>query len=245
MPLVIPPFITRSHSSTAPPPRLSHHSRALRAFRLPFVTLFPTLATGDDVDTKTLRPRKTSAANNPRTRHKRRGGSPSRPLHRLPRSHTAKPRSTSLSERSRRILDSRRRSPAISFTLSDDFKSVLELGSRFTDAVKTISDSGETNPAAFPHGLAIYYGVLMRLKNSDGSPADQSLPLTKRGALHAPTIPAPTISISRSPPPQPGGPTPLLLREATSNKRARHHHQREDDCDQNSCRGPVHGTPYF
>jgi broad specificity phosphatase PhoE len=54
----------------------------------------------------------------------------------------------------------------------------LELQSRFNDAIKTIYDSGETNPVAFSHGLAILYWVLMTVKNPVMSLADQPLPNT-------------------------------------------------------------------
>jgi broad specificity phosphatase PhoE len=37
----------------------------------------------------------------------------------------------------------------------------VEFQSRFNEAVKSIYDSGETNPVAFSHGLAILYWVLM------------------------------------------------------------------------------------
>lgn len=44
--------------------------------------------------------------------------------------------------------------------------------------MKSIYDSGETNPVAFSHGLAILYWVLMTVKNSDLSLAEQPLPNT-------------------------------------------------------------------
>jgi broad specificity phosphatase PhoE len=53
-----------------------------------------------------------------------------------------------------------------------------EFRSRFSDAVKAIYDSGETNPVAFSHGLAILYWVLMTVKNPDMSLADVPLPNT-------------------------------------------------------------------
>jgi hypothetical protein len=45
-------------------------------------------------------------------------------------------------------------------------------------AVKTIYDSGETNPVAFSHGLAILYWALMIVKNPDMSLANDPLPNT-------------------------------------------------------------------
>jgi broad specificity phosphatase PhoE len=53
-----------------------------------------------------------------------------------------------------------------------------EFESRFNDAVRTIYDSGETNPVAFSHGLAILYWVLMSVKNPDMSLANDPLPNT-------------------------------------------------------------------
>ncbi|MDH6244439.1 histidine phosphatase family protein [Mycobacterium sp. OTB74] len=50
-----------------------------------------------------------------------------------------------------------------------------EFESRFSDAVKTIYDSGETNPAVFSHGEAITYWVLMNVKNPDMRLVDSSL----------------------------------------------------------------------
>ena len=50
-----------------------------------------------------------------------------------------------------------------------------EFESRFSDAVKTIYDSGETNPVAFSHGEAITYWVLMNVKNPVMSLADPLL----------------------------------------------------------------------
>jgi broad specificity phosphatase PhoE len=55
-----------------------------------------------------------------------------------------------------------------------------EFESRFDDAVKTIYDSGETNPVAFSHGLAIMLWVLMNVKNPDMSLANDPLPNTAR-----------------------------------------------------------------
>jgi broad specificity phosphatase PhoE len=54
----------------------------------------------------------------------------------------------------------------------------VEFQSRFNEAVKTIYDSGETNPVAFSHGLAILYWVLMTVKNPDMSLASDPLPNT-------------------------------------------------------------------
>jgi broad specificity phosphatase PhoE len=51
----------------------------------------------------------------------------------------------------------------------------FEFQSRFSDAVKTIYDSGETNPIVYSHGWAITYWVLMTAKNSDPSLANPSL----------------------------------------------------------------------
>jgi broad specificity phosphatase PhoE len=53
-----------------------------------------------------------------------------------------------------------------------------EFESRFNDAVKTIYDSGETNPVAFSHGDAILYWVLMNVKNPDMTLANNPLPNT-------------------------------------------------------------------
>jgi broad specificity phosphatase PhoE len=53
-----------------------------------------------------------------------------------------------------------------------------EFESRFNDAVKTIYDSGETNPVAFSHGLAIMAWVLMTVKNPDLALATDPLPNT-------------------------------------------------------------------
>jgi broad specificity phosphatase PhoE len=53
-----------------------------------------------------------------------------------------------------------------------------EFESRFNDAVRTIYDSGETNPVAFSHGLAILYWVLMTVKNPDMAVANDPLPNT-------------------------------------------------------------------
>ena len=44
-----------------------------------------------------------------------------------------------------------------------------EFESRFNDAVKAIYDSGETNPIAFSHSMAIMFWVLMNVKNPDMS----------------------------------------------------------------------------
>ena len=46
------------------------------------------------------------------------------------------------------------------------------------DAVKTICDSGETNPVVFSHGEAILYWVLMNVKNPNLALADSPLPNT-------------------------------------------------------------------
>jgi broad specificity phosphatase PhoE len=54
----------------------------------------------------------------------------------------------------------------------------VEFQSRFNEAVKTIYDSGETNPVAFSHGLAILYWALMTVKNPDMSLANDPLPNT-------------------------------------------------------------------
>jgi broad specificity phosphatase PhoE len=54
----------------------------------------------------------------------------------------------------------------------------VEFQSRFNEAVKTIYDSGETNPVAFSHGLAILYWVLMTVTNPDLSLANDPLPNT-------------------------------------------------------------------
>jgi broad specificity phosphatase PhoE len=54
----------------------------------------------------------------------------------------------------------------------------VEFQSRFNEAVKTIYDSGETNPVAFSHGLAILYWVLMTVKNPDMALASDPLPNT-------------------------------------------------------------------
>ncbi|HUO40063.1 MAG TPA: histidine phosphatase family protein [Mycobacterium sp.] len=51
-----------------------------------------------------------------------------------------------------------------------------EFESRFNDAVKTIYDSGETNPIAFSHGMSITFWVLMNVKNSDMSLLSDPLP---------------------------------------------------------------------
>ena len=59
----------------------------------------------------------------------------------------------------------------------------FELESRFNDAVKTIYDTGETNPVAFSHGLAILYWVLMTVKNPVMSLSDQPLPNTAHVVL--------------------------------------------------------------
>jgi broad specificity phosphatase PhoE len=53
-----------------------------------------------------------------------------------------------------------------------------EFESRFTDAVNTIYDSGETNPVVFSHGEAITYWVLMNVKNPDMRRVDPLLPNT-------------------------------------------------------------------
>jgi broad specificity phosphatase PhoE len=53
-----------------------------------------------------------------------------------------------------------------------------EFESRFNDAVKTIYDSGETNPIAFSHGEAIMFWVLMNVKNTNLSLANDPLPNT-------------------------------------------------------------------
>jgi broad specificity phosphatase PhoE len=53
-----------------------------------------------------------------------------------------------------------------------------EFQARFNDAVKTIYDSGETNPVAFSHGRAIAYWVLMTVKNPDMAVANNPLPNT-------------------------------------------------------------------
>lgn len=53
-----------------------------------------------------------------------------------------------------------------------------EFESRFDDAVKTIYATGETNPVAFSHGLAIMTWVLMTVKNPDMSLANDPLPNT-------------------------------------------------------------------
>jgi broad specificity phosphatase PhoE len=53
-----------------------------------------------------------------------------------------------------------------------------EFQSRFNEAVKSIYGSGETNPVAFSHGLAILYWVLMTVKNPDMSLANDPLPNT-------------------------------------------------------------------
>jgi broad specificity phosphatase PhoE len=50
-----------------------------------------------------------------------------------------------------------------------------EFESRFDDAVKTIYDSGETNPVVFSHGEAITYWVLMKVKNPNMRLADPLL----------------------------------------------------------------------
>jgi broad specificity phosphatase PhoE len=55
-----------------------------------------------------------------------------------------------------------------------------EFESRFDDAVKTIYDSGETNPVAFCHGEAIMFWVLINVKNPDPSLANDPLPITAR-----------------------------------------------------------------
>jgi broad specificity phosphatase PhoE len=54
----------------------------------------------------------------------------------------------------------------------------VEFQSRFNEAVKSIYDSGETNPVAFSHGLAILYWGLMTVKNPDMSLANDPLPNT-------------------------------------------------------------------
>jgi broad specificity phosphatase PhoE len=59
----------------------------------------------------------------------------------------------------------------------------VELQSRFNDAIKTIYDSGETNPVAFSHGLAILYWVLMTVKNPVRFLADQPLPNTAHAVI--------------------------------------------------------------
>ena len=54
-----------------------------------------------------------------------------------------------------------------------------EFESRFNEAVKTIYDSGETNPVAFSHGEAIKFWVLMNVKNPDMAQlANDTLPNT-------------------------------------------------------------------
>ena len=53
-----------------------------------------------------------------------------------------------------------------------------EFQARFNDAVRSIYDSGETNPVAFSHGLAIAYWVLMTVKNPDMALAKNPLPNT-------------------------------------------------------------------
>jgi broad specificity phosphatase PhoE len=53
-----------------------------------------------------------------------------------------------------------------------------EFESRFNDAVKTIYDTGETNPVAFCHRAAIQFWVLMNVKNPDMSLANDPLPNT-------------------------------------------------------------------
>jgi broad specificity phosphatase PhoE len=54
----------------------------------------------------------------------------------------------------------------------------VEFQSRFNEAVKSVYDSGETNPVAFSHGLAILYWGLMTVKNPDMSLANDPLPNT-------------------------------------------------------------------
>jgi broad specificity phosphatase PhoE len=53
-----------------------------------------------------------------------------------------------------------------------------EFESRFSAAVKTVYDSGQTNPVVFSHGEAIMYWVLMTTKNADLSLANNPLPNT-------------------------------------------------------------------
>jgi broad specificity phosphatase PhoE len=53
-----------------------------------------------------------------------------------------------------------------------------EFESRFSAAVTTVYDSGETNPVVFSHGEAIMYWVLMTAKNADLSLANNALPNT-------------------------------------------------------------------
>ena len=53
-----------------------------------------------------------------------------------------------------------------------------EFESRFNDAVKTIYDTGETNPVAFSHRAAIQFWVLMNVINPDMSLANDPLPNT-------------------------------------------------------------------
>lgn len=44
-----------------------------------------------------------------------------------------------------------------------------EFDARFGDAVKAIYDSGDVNPVAFSHHLAVMVWVLMNVKNPDSS----------------------------------------------------------------------------
>ena len=53
-----------------------------------------------------------------------------------------------------------------------------EFEAGFNDAVKTICDSGETNPVVFSHGEAVLYWVLMNVKNPNLALADSPLPNT-------------------------------------------------------------------
>jgi broad specificity phosphatase PhoE len=58
-----------------------------------------------------------------------------------------------------------------------------EFESRFNDAVKTIYDTGETNPVVFTHGEAITFWVLMNAKNADPGLANNPLPNTAHVVL--------------------------------------------------------------
>ena len=53
-----------------------------------------------------------------------------------------------------------------------------EFEARFSDSVKTIYDSGKTNPVVFSHGEAITYWVLMNVKNPDMRLVAPQLPNT-------------------------------------------------------------------
>ncbi|MBV9721824.1 MAG: histidine phosphatase family protein [Mycobacterium sp.] len=53
-----------------------------------------------------------------------------------------------------------------------------EFDTRFDEAVSAIYDSGQTNPVAFSHSVAIMYWVLMNAKNADLSLEKDALPNT-------------------------------------------------------------------